>query len=346
MMRTVRFGFASRGCTSWPVHEGDVSRGHASRQGFALLAALWLIVAIATIALEFSLQSHQRRETTIDLAERTQAMAAAMAGVETERARFDQLNKELQQNQSIPGIDSRYPQLSMIALLRMGDSGSVGTGRFSAHVENGGAWLNINAMSEDMWRQFLVAAGVDYDTADRLAQTIMDWRDPDDQPRARGAEAPAYEQAGALVLPANQNFASVNELQNVLGMTPAIYAKIQPYLSVCTSGHVDIDDAPAPVLYAIPGFNDEIVSTVLSERISLPFNSGLNGLESRVSASAKQSLSANSQAINTVTNFSTPWEYVIVSTGWSVGGTTQVRVKARIQTGNTGEARTLWSCEE
>jgi general secretion pathway protein K len=318
----------------------------AQRRGFALLAAMWLVVAITTIALEFGLQAHERRETTIDLAERAQAMAAAMAGIETERARFDQLMKQIQQGQTPPGIDVRHIQLSLIALLRVPDSGTVGNAKFTAQLRNGGEWLNINLMSEDMWRNFFISFNVGYDAADRLAQAIMDWRDPDDLPRPRGVERDAYIQAGALALPTNRNFTSISELRGVMGMTPELYARIAQYLSVCTSGHIDIDDAPEAVLYGVPGFTSEVVTTILGERTSIPFGGGgLRNLESRVSAAARQSLVANSAAIQQATNFSTSWEYVIVSTGWAPGGRTHVTAEARIDF-FPPETKTMWRCEE
>jgi general secretion pathway protein K len=312
-----------------------------SRPGFALLAAMWLVVIITTIALELGLQAHERRVTTIDVAERAQARAAAVAGIETERARLTQI---LQNPPT--GFDMRFPQLSTYDALRGPDSGRVGNATFITQVRNGGEWLNVNTMSADMWRQFLIGAGLDYDNADRLSQAIEDWRDPDDYALPRGAERDAYLQMHALVLPRNASFTSVSELRNVLGMTPEIYARIVPYLSVCTSGHIDLDAAARPVLYAMPGFNEEIVETILAQRMSFPFNGGsLNGLETRVSASARASIDQNKALIQRVSNFSTPWEYIVVSTGWSPGGHTHVTMKASISPG-APEWITTWTCEE
>ena len=48
-----------------------------NRRGFALLAAIWLVVAIAAVALQFSLEARERRLLGIHTAERGKGLAAA-----------------------------------------------------------------------------------------------------------------------------------------------------------------------------------------------------------------------------------------------------------------------------
>src|SRR5438132_230256 len=58
------------------------------RNGFALLAALWLLVAFSLVGLSLSALARDRRLAAANLIERTQALAAAQAGVEHLRSRL------------------------------------------------------------------------------------------------------------------------------------------------------------------------------------------------------------------------------------------------------------------
>src|SRR5471032_2148925 len=60
-----------------------------NRRGFALLAALLLIVAIAVVALQFSLDARERRLLGINTAERGQGRAAAMGALNATQAALD-----------------------------------------------------------------------------------------------------------------------------------------------------------------------------------------------------------------------------------------------------------------
>ena len=88
--------------------------------------------------------------------------------------------------------------------------------------------------------------------ADRLAQRIEDWRDPDDFRRARGAERADYVRAGAKRLPANADFSRVEELRDVAGMTPALFARIAPLASVLGPGQLQVTTAPRAGLRSPP----------------------------------------------------------------------------------------------
>src|SRR5688500_17847294 len=102
--------------------------------------------------------------------------------------------------------------------------------------------------------------------ADELAQAIMDWRDPDDLARPRGAEREAYERRGRLALPANGPFREVEELLQVEGMTPERFAKVRPYLATRGTGVVNLNSADEPVLRALPGMTDAMVARLLAMR--------------------------------------------------------------------------------
>lgn len=83
--------------------------------------------------------------------------------------------------------------------------------------------------------------------AEKLADRIVDWRDPDDLRRLNGAEAREYREAGLLYGPRNGSFQSKDELRLVLGMTPELFRKVEPALTI-HSGKPGIDPRLAPPL--------------------------------------------------------------------------------------------------
>ena len=95
----------------------------------------------------------------------------------------------------------------------------------------------------------------------------LDWREPGEGKRLNGAKAREYDAAGILYGPRGAPFESIEELQLVLGITPELYARLAPSLTVYSqTPWVDPTFAPKDVLSALAGMGGEPVSTVLAER--------------------------------------------------------------------------------
>jgi type II secretory pathway component PulK len=129
-----------------------------------------------------------------------------------------------------------------------------------------GQFLNINQANENELRSFFSYLLSDYETATKLSQAIMDWRDADSIPRPSGAERDDYIRAEKLALPTNLPFREVSDLQDVMGMTPEIYAKASPYLTTRGNGQVNLNSAPVAVLRALPGMTDATLNTIVQMR--------------------------------------------------------------------------------
>jgi general secretion pathway protein K len=85
---------------------------------------------------------------------------------------------------------------------------------------------------------------VDAATPSRLAAAIVDFRDADDVALPGGAEATDYRRAGFLHGPKNAPFEAVEELDQVLGMTPATFARLRAVVTV--HGEAELNAAVAP----------------------------------------------------------------------------------------------------
>ena len=236
------------------------------RRGFALLAAIWLVVAVATVALQFALEARERRLLGINTAERGKGRAAAIGALNASQAA---LEAALRQgpgtgNAGIAGLRRADPWLDADALF----SGVILVDSIPVEVQtlDLGTQLNINTMGEGQLRNFFSFALRDFATADRLSQAILDWRDTDSIPRSNGAERDDYIRDGRLALPTNQTFREVSDLLNVAGMTPAIYERVAPYLTTRGSGVVNVNSADTLVLKAVPGMTDQMLAQILSQR--------------------------------------------------------------------------------
>jgi type II secretory pathway component PulK len=283
-----------------PTRSASPRPALGNRPGFALIAALWLLIALGAVGLEVSLQSRTRRRAAANLVDEVRARAIADGATEYARSRLtsamigraEQLRNEAAQSATTTAARDRARRMDNQTLFRQSDPGldpwrepaelvptslSVDSITAQLDVRDTGAALNPNQADETMLRQFLaLGLRIDYTVADRLTQAILDWRDDDDLPRVNGAEREEYLAAGAAVLPANRQFNELKDLRYVLGMTPEIFEQMQPYLTLVSSGRINVNSAPEPVLLALPGFNQAAATTVLRMRQSgrLPRNEG------------------------------------------------------------------------
>jgi general secretion pathway protein K len=243
-----------------------VTRRLRARRGVALIAALWLVVAIATVALQFSLEAHERRTMGTLASERGIERAAAAGALALMQARLEQALRVAPSgdNQQIAALRASDPWLDVDSTY----SGPVMVDSMEVDVvaHDLGEKLNINTLAEGDLQTFFSFLLGDYSKATDLSQAIMDWRDPDSIPRPSGAEADAYIKANMLALPTNAAFRDVSDLQNVMGMTPDIYAKASPYFTTKGNGIVNLNTAGVPVLRTLPGMTDATLNTILQLR--------------------------------------------------------------------------------
>jgi general secretion pathway protein K len=263
-----------------------------ARRGFVLVAALWLLIALGAVALDVSLKTRARRLASANLLDETRARAAADAAAEYARSRLssamlgraEQLRSEAASRATTQAARDRAGRAGMQNLFQQADpaedpwrqpeglvpsSYAVGAVDVVIALRDTGAGLNPNEADEAMIRQFFAnGLRLDYALADKLAQAILDWRDQDDLPRVNGGERDQYIEEGAAILPPNRAFATIDELRHVLGMTDEVFNQMRPFLTMVSSGRINLNAAPEPVLLALPGFTPAAASVVMRERDS------------------------------------------------------------------------------
>src|SRR5262249_46653808 len=100
-----------------------------------------------------------------------------------------------------------------------------------------------------------------------LVDAIEDFRDPDNERQPDGAEDRDYQTAGLSHGAKDGPFETVEELQQVIGMTSDLYRLVAPALTVDSRRPaVHPAYAPAMVLKAIPGMDPDALNAFLKVR--------------------------------------------------------------------------------
>jgi general secretion pathway protein K len=303
------------------------------------MAALWLVVLVGATGYELSARSRSRRLAVASALERVQAAAAADGALETARAALEnRVAHPLETQSRGPSAQPFDPWRDLAPLSN--DTITLGDERAVATLYDAGARLQINRASEDDVRRLLVALPMDAGQADRLAQRIMDWRDPDDFRRARGAERDDYLRAGAPRLPANSDFQRVADLRDVDGITPEIYARLAPLVTVLGTGQINLGTAPPAVLRSLPGLGDEAIDHIVrAQRGGRPLRS-LEELVQQLSSGARAAIVEAGGDLTQHMTFETR-EVVVEADGWVSGS--PLHVHAESMHARTGDAMfTVW----
>jgi general secretion pathway protein K len=293
------------------------------------MAALWLVVLVGVTGYELSVRSRSRRLAVANALEQTQAAAAADAALETVRGQLAmRLGEPLNARPNRTPEKDRWSDLELLSR----DTLSLGDARAWPRVYDAGARIQINRVTENDLRRFLAALPLDAGTADRLAQRILDWRDPDQFRRARGAEREDYLRAGAKRLPADADFGSVDELRDVDGMTPELFARVAPYVTVLGTGQINVNTAPRAVLLSLPGVGDESVAAIVrAQQARRPIRS-MEELTAQLSSGARSSLVEAMSELQQRVTFESR-EVVVEADGWLDGSPAHVRAEALLARG-------------
>lgn len=221
------------------------------QQGIALVLTLWLTVLLTAIAGGFAYSMH------------TEAIAAGNAiGIARVRAAADGAIERTVYELAKPRVPGAW--------LPNGGAHAWKDGEVDLSViaTDETAKIDLNGANEILLRGlFTQVGGADPDTAARLVDAVIDWRDPDDFRRPNGAESADYQAAGAKVLPPNGPFETIGEVSRVLGMTTAIYARIAPSITVYTrTAGINPLTASRDVLLALPNADAAVVDAYIAQR--------------------------------------------------------------------------------
>ena len=253
-------------------------RSSRARRGFVLLAVLWVLVGLASLGLALSLVGREAIGATQNRVSLARAHWLAEGCVSVVRAvAATELADPTRADAAWRSIDEV-----------VGDSPLTGNTGCDLSVRPAGTTLNVNTADAAQLRRVFLALHVMPMSADSLVDAILDWRDPDDEPRPNGAERAWYQERQRFI-PRNGPIADVRELTRIRGLDQL--SGLDSVFGV-EPARIPLGRAPRAVLMALPGFTEELADRIaeLRERRALPPD--LLTLAGALSPSARDSLSA------------------------------------------------------
>ena len=200
-------------------HSSLPPQGVKGQSGVAMIVVLWMIMVMMTLAA--SLVYATRTETSmVDYARRT-AQSRAVADAAAHYAVMQLFLPNKERDLKLGGTPLLWEYEGAKAEIRV-----VG--------ENG--LIDIGFASPPLLRLIFKQAGLDEQAIDRMLDILEDFRDVDDLKRINGAEDGDYENAGLPFGAKDAPFDRVEELQQVLGMTPQLYQALTRLLTVNSGG--------------------------------------------------------------------------------------------------------------
>jgi general secretion pathway protein K len=222
-----------------------------AQSGIALVLALWLTVLLTVVASGFAFSMRSEALATRNAVSLAQARAIADGAVE--RTAFELMRPRVADAWTFDGQAHRWTE---------GDATVV------AVAVDEAAKIDINAAPDLLLKNMLMnIGGLEEPSAAALVDAIVDWRDPDDLRRPNGAELPEYRAANSKYVPANAPFETIGEAARVLGMTPAVFRRIAPVITVYSrQPGVNAATAGRDVLLALPNTTAEVVDAYVEQR--------------------------------------------------------------------------------
>ncbi|WP_295390133.1 type II secretion system protein GspK [uncultured Thiodictyon sp.] len=237
-----------------PAQPARLRRRRGARRGIALVLVLWVLTLLTVMAV--GMTAAQRTETALtenviaDARFRALAEAAIVYTVGTFLTPTQIVGGGLGSAQTPGGGVDTADWLPNGAPRTWVFDGN----QLSIAVSNEQSRINLNQATAPVLSALLVALGVGEEESLAIADAILDWRDPDDLKLLNGAEDPDYAAAGRALGAKDAPFVAVEELQQVLGVSRAIYQRLAPEVTVDTEGdQVDQSFASAAVLAALQG---------------------------------------------------------------------------------------------
>jgi len=239
------------------------SRRHSasSQRGFVLVAVLWLIAALAALAVIFSvhLSNSARALALNDTA--LQAEALVSAAVELTAYRLWLADEEAppqRQDIQLPRKHTRPPRGAFQAQL--------GGAELSVVFASEATRIDLNAAPKELLAGLLSVLGASSDEASEHADRIVGWRSRATA-ETSDREDSLYLAGGRTYAPRKAPFAHVNELALVLGLPPALVDRALPFVTVFSGmPGVDALNAPPEVIAALPGMTPLRLKQFLSDR--------------------------------------------------------------------------------
>jgi general secretion pathway protein K len=257
-----------------------------SDRGFALIAVLLVLALLGVVGGEFAysmrLEASSVRAYKDSVIATHLAEAAVAQAIREIVAQFDLACMSDDGEVTFYTRDGRV--LPRLARKKV----PLGPGQFSYKLDDEERLLNLNTSRPDRVDRLLQVLGVEKADRDIIGDSLLDWRDANEEHRVNGAESEdTYLKLPVPYRSRNGNLESVRELLQIKGVTPALYygSEGRPGLATAVTvrspGRVNLNTADVLVLKALGVSDAEIIQLLQTRRdgcfVTLPARGTIAG---------------------------------------------------------------------
>lgn len=228
-----------------------MTRRLENEKGIALLVTLLILVLVVALAYEVFRIGAQSAQTGAYGRDSIRCVLLAEAGTGAARIAL-----------RVDARDNQYDTLDEI-WSRSALPITLGDGEVRVTIEDEERKIDLNRLmlpngiAPDerrlaVFQRLLDTLGIDRGVAD----AVVDWLDTDENPRAGGAESSYYLGLPNPYRAKNDLFDTIGELRLVRGVTSEVFEKLRPFVTVSSSGMVNINTAPKEVLMSLSAGTD------------------------------------------------------------------------------------------
>jgi general secretion pathway protein K len=226
-----------------PTKSGDAP----GRDGFILVAVLWILSALAALASVYAVYLGNTAAAARSYDDRVQARTLIASGLELTAYRL------------IGFDDASRPTSGAFGF-------EIGPSRVDVEFRSEGARIDLNLAPKAMLSGLFVVLGAPQEDADVYADRIIAWRTKPPAGKAT-AEVEAYQSAGLSYGPRQAPFQNAAELRLVRGLPSELVDAAFPFVTIFNGrAQIDVNEAPPQVIRALPGINPSAVDEILNAR--------------------------------------------------------------------------------
>ncbi len=268
--------------------------------GIALIIVMVTIFVLAVLAGGFAYSMKVETKLARNSQNETELEWLGRSGVELARfilaqqlmissEPYDSLNQKWAGGPG--GFGTTNSALANISL----ENNQLGNGKFSLKIVDQERKYNINAADERVLRQVLILIGVDAGDSSAIIDSILDWRDNDDDSHLSGWESQDYLSMPKPYMAKNGPIDDLSELLLIHGITPEMYwgansinhaptvfekrigsrlttfapsygVGFTDFFNAVSDGRINVNTASATVLQMIPGIDETTAQGIITTR--------------------------------------------------------------------------------
>lgn len=220
------------------------------QSGMVIVLVLSVLAVIILLAGNFSMSVRRDSEVVSAIAEGVQLNYTADAGVQYALYAIRDNNEETKWE-----ADGRPYQVTIDGV------------QVTVRVLSESGKLDINKSSDEMLTEFFTNTGLDEEAAARLARDVKYWRSTQQSVDIVDVYNDDDYEADGRQIPAHRPFVSIDEIGQVMGMTPALFTQIKPMITVYGGRKVDVMSASTDLMIALGLTAEQALAVVAARQV-------------------------------------------------------------------------------